>query len=529
MRKIRIVLKYLYEHNYSNRKIAKLASVSRRVVADYQDRFIKSEIGWPLPPDLSDDELESRLFPIESDQINSMPQMIDFANIHSELKQPNATLLGLHEEIVTSLGIDNVIGYSQFTRQYKKFKNSLRISLRQTYPHGEVVFVDYSGKTLSITDRKTGELQVVQIFVGVLGASLYTYAEATLTQKLHDWIESHCKMFEYFGGVPLLVVPDNLRSAVTKADRFFPIVNESYKKMCEYYGTEPFPARAYKPKDKSRAEAAVLLVQRWILFKLRKRKFFSLYELNVAIRDLLEGLNHKPFQKLHGSRFSLWIEHERFSLQPLPLSRYETAEWGKVRAGADYHVSVGDHIYSVPHIYKLHELEYRLTNSNVEIFFKGKIIATHSRSFEKSGCTTDDAHQTSEHKAVTNWSFEDSLDWAKSIGVATNQLFELQLPKLNNKTFGYRFLNAIKSLEKKYGSVRFEEACKYAVENKIYDTSTIKRILARNLDRLLSNNRSNANNEKQENVASSEHENIRGAEYFQKILNEEDIEKENLL
>lgn len=519
MLKIRDVLTCLFKDHLSIRKTAQYTGISRSAVSDYQSRFKKSTLSWPLPLDLDDVQLEAILFLKKKPKYQSVPYGgIDYSIIHTELKKKGATLIALYEEMLEQHSEPLPIGYTQFTRGYRQFVKQLRISLRHTYQFGQIAFVDYAGHTINITDPDSGETRTAQIFVGVLGASYYTFAEATWSQKLPDWIGSHTRMFQFFDGVPITVVHDNLRAAVTKANRLSPVINETYLAMCRHYETHPFAARAYKPKDKARAEAAVLLVERWILFRLRKQKFFSLAEANKYIRELLTKLNNKSFQKLNGSRFSQWIENEKLALQPLPAEMYEFAEWGKVRAGTDYHVNVDDHRYSVPSQYRSHELEYRLCSTVLELYNKRKLIAVHERSYVRSGITTEKSHRTPAHNAVATWDPDAALSWAREIGPSTERLFTIRLPKLNNHLFGYRFVNSIKKLARMFGNNRLEEVCAYAIRNGVLSSSGLREILAKNLDILFAASQTGMPIEDKDSHKTSDHENIRGAEYYNQIL-----------
>lgn len=522
MRRIRDALTCLYKDHLSIRQTAQYTGISRHTVSDYQSRFKETTLSWPLPPDLDDIQLEAILFPKSHNYPAAPYGGIDYSITHIELKKKGATLITLYEEMLEQqLGV-LPIGYTQFTRGYKQFVKQLRISLRQTYQFGKIAFVDYAGHTVNITDPITGETRTAQIFVGVLGASYYTFAEATWSQKLHDWVGSHTRMFQFFGGVPLTVVHDNLRAAVNKANRLSPVINETYLAMCRHYETHPFAARAYKPKDKARGEAAVLLVERWILFRLRKHKFFSLEEANKHIRELLGKLNNKSFQKLNGSRFSQWMENEKLALQPLPVETYQFAEWGKVRAGTDYYVYVDGHNYSVPNQYRSHEFEYRLTSTRLELYYKRKLIVSHTRSFVKGETTTEKSHRTAAHNAIAIWDPEAALSWACLIGPSTEQLFTIKLPKLNNHLFGYRFVNAIKKLENTFGRERLEEVCTYAIENGVHSSGALREILAKNLDRLFAASQTAEPSKNMESHKTSDHENIRGADYYNRILKDQE-------
>jgi transposase len=465
---------------------------------------------------MDDTALEKLLFQKPDPQVvKSVKSSIDFTVIHQEMKKRGATLIALHAEWLEQVEPAAAISYSQFARMYRDYKKSLRISMRHEEVYGGKLYVDYSGQTIDITDKDTGEERIAQVFVGVLGGSGYTFSEATWTQRSRDWIGSHTRMFEYFGGVSRVVVPDNLKAAVSKADRFSPVINESYKAMCRHYCIVPFPARGYKPKDKAYAEGGVLLVQRWILFRLRKRKFFTLDEANREIRKLLDQLNHKSFQKKAGSRHARWLESELPTLQPLPAYPYEFAEWGKVRAGIDYHVKIDNHYYSVPYQLRGQEFEYRLTDKSVELLFKGKSLVTHQRSFQAEKTTTLDAHRPAAHQAVQGWNQETALAWAASVGPSTKTALQEKLAQARGEFMGYRATQAMKSLAKVHGADRLEEACTYALTHNISKTADLRTVLDKRLDKLLTQDTTEAA------PPDVEHENIRGAHYYDRILNTE--------
>ncbi|MFZ3000338.1 MAG: IS21 family transposase [Undibacterium umbellatum] len=520
MRKIRDVLTCLYKNNLSERKTSQLTGISRPTVSEYRTRFKQSKLAWPLPDHVDDDILEALLFPSTAINKRKPEFELDYGVVDLEMKKKGATLQGIYNEITENFSDAPPLSYSQFTRNYSRFKKSLRISLRRTFQFGEVGFVDYAGHTISINDIATGKVKDAQIFVGVLGASLYTYAEATWTQKMHDWTESHVRMFQFFCGVPSEIVPDNLKSGVSKADLFMPMINETYMNLCRHYSTSPVPARAFKPKDKSRAEAAVLLVERWILFRLRKRKFFNLEDANKFIHQLLSKLNNKPFQKLEGSRHSRWDQYEKDALQPLPIERYEFSEWGKVRAGADYHATVDHHSYSVPYQYRNLKMEYKLTSTTIQFSIGRKTIASHLRSYVKGGVTTVPDHRPPNHGAYAGWSAEESQNWAQEIGPGAAEFFSIQLKKISGITLGYRFFNSMKKLEKEFGRSRLEEICVYAIKNNILDTARIRDMLNRKIDLSYFNSEGNAADNRSDAFRKSIHANIRGPEYYKKILGE---------
>lgn len=511
MRQIRDVLTYLFERRLSKVQTSKVVGIHRATVQKYLTRFHQSGLPWPLPPELDDAAFERLLFPINADAANQGVDDIDFAHTHAEMQKRGATLSVLYAEWLEQSTSPKPISYSQFCRQYKQYKKSLRISMRRTEVYGQNVYVDYSGMTINIVNRETGEVRTAQVFVGVLGGSSYTYCEATWTQRSRDWLGSHARMFDYFGGVPCVIVPDNLKAAVTKVDRFEPKINESYQAMCRHYRIAPLPARIYRPKDKAKAEGAVLLAQRWILFVLRRQTFFTLEEANRAIRTLLDQLNHKPFQKQVGSRYSRWLEHELPTLQSLPATPYECAEWGKVRAGSDYHVRIDGHSYSVPYQLRGKELDYRMTDKIVEFISNGKPVATHPRSFEADRTTTQATHQAPAHQAM-QWDRDSALAWAESVGPNTAAVLSAKIDKIKGDVMGYRVTQTMKSLLKAHGATRLEEACAYAHAHKLTLGSDLRTVLDKRLDRLFVQETSVAS------PSNIDHSNIRGAQYYDRLL-----------
>ncbi len=345
MRKVKEVLRLYHEKNLSTREIAQSLGIGRSTVHDYLDRALKAGLSWPLSPELDDASLEHRLFPTRAPVSSGKRQMPSMEYLNQELKKKGVTLQLLWDEYKQN----NPDGYqySQFCRLYHQWAEKLDPCLRQEYRAGEKLFVDYAGQTMEITDRETGEIREAQVFVATLGASNYTFAEASLSQNLPSWIESHIHAFEFFGGAPEILVPDNLRSAVTRSCRYEPDLNATYREMAEHYGTVIIPARVGKPRDKAKGESAVLQVERWALAPLRQRTFFSLPELNQALRVQLEILNRRPFEKLPTSRKVLFETLEKPALKPLPSDRFVLAEWKSAKVNIDYHIEVDRHYYSV--------------------------------------------------------------------------------------------------------------------------------------------------------------------------------------
>ena len=336
MRKIKEVLRLHQEIGLSERQIAKSCGISRSTVKDYLNRVQRAGLSWPLPSDLDDAQLENLLFPSIQPIAPENRGMPPLDYLYQELKKKGVTLQLLWCEYKQS----NPEGYqySQFCKRYQNWVDKLDVCLRQEYRAGEKLFVDYAGQTIPVQNPLTGQIQEAYLFVAALGASHYTFAEATFSQDLPSWISSHVHAFEFFGGVPEILIPDNTKTAVTHPSRYEPDLNPTYRDLAEYYGTVVIPARVAKPKDKAKVESAVLIVERWILAALRNHTFFSLSELNQAISQKLEELNNRPFQKLPTTRRTLFETLDRPALKPLPEKPYEYAQWKKARVNIDYHI-----------------------------------------------------------------------------------------------------------------------------------------------------------------------------------------------
>ena len=370
------------------------------------------------------------------------------------------------------------------------------------------MFVDYAGPTVDIVDPATGEAHPAQIFVAVLGASNYTFAEATHSQKLEDWTASHVRAFEYFRGAPELVVPDNLKSGVKKACRYEPLINDTYREMLAHYGTCALPARPGRPQDKAKVEAGVQIVERWILARLRKRAFHSLLELNLAIRELLGELNRKPFQKLPGSRLEKFAELDRPALRPLPETPYEYAEWRKARVHFDCHVEVAGCYYSVPFGLIKQQIDIRLTAKTVECFRQGKPVAVHVRRRGKGHYSTDAAHLPANHRAHLEWTPERLRRWANQIGPRTHALVDEMIDRREHPEMAYRSCLGLLGLVRSHSAERVEKACDIALKIGSPTRGSVASILREGLDRLPP--------EDDETVPElPEHANIRGAGYYQ--------------
>ena len=380
MRKVYDVLRLHHEAGLGNRQVARCLSISHSTVRDYLRRAKAAGLSWPLPEDLDESALDKLLFPPPAPASAHRP-LPNWPEVHRQMRRKGVTLQLLWQEYKTAH--PGGYQYSRFCQLYRQWQGQLDVVMRHDHKAGEKLFVDYAGQTAELVDPQTGEVRPVQIFVAVLGASNYTYAEATLSQALPDWIGSHVRAFSFFGGTPEIVVCDNLKSGVTSPHRYEPELNPTYQDLAMHYGVAVMPARVRKPRDKAKAEAGVQLVERWILARLRDRTFFSLTELNEAIAELLDELNDRPFQKMEGSRRSHFEEVDRPVLRPLPPEPYVFATWKKARVHIDYHVEIDGHYYSVPYRHVRQEVDVRLTDSTVEVFLQGQRIASHVRSFRR--------------------------------------------------------------------------------------------------------------------------------------------------
>ncbi len=503
MRKIREILRLKYEAGLSHRAIACACCVGVGTVSLYVTRAREAGLAWPLSEEMDEAALQARLLRRPRSPTGPRPQP-EVAHIHQELKRPSVTLHLLWMEYLEEH--PSGYRYSQFCEIYRRWAKKLHPSMRQRHRAGEKVFVDYSGKKPHLVDRRTGEEIPVELFVGVLGASSYTYAEATRSQELPNWITSHTRMLEFFGGSPEIYVPDNLKSGITTPCRYEAGVNRTYQELAEHYGAVVIPARSGKPRDKAKVEANVLVSQRWILAALRDRTFFSLAEFNEAIREKLIELNGRPMQHLGMSRRELYERLDRPALKPLPTERYQMAEWKPCRVNIDYHVEVDKNYYSVPYQLVGELLEARFTPMIVEVYFKSRRVASHRRLSGRGQASTLPEHMPSSHRAHAEWTPSRIIRWAEKTGPATGRLVAEILSRYRHPEQGYRACLGILRLGKRYGSERLEAAAARAEGLRSYSYRTIKNILSSGADRLPL--------EEESPDPTPEHANIRGAAYY---------------
>ena len=504
MRKIKEVLR-LRAEGRSDREVARSVKAARTTVRRIRRRAEEAGLSWPLPEDLTESGLEALLFPPPTAPGIYPRPAPDCPYIHAELRRKGVTLhlLWLEYKAVHPDGYQ----YSRFCDLFREWKGCLDPVLRQEHKAGEKIFVDYAGQTVPVVDPETGEVREAQIFVGVLGASNFTYAEATWTQTLPDWTASHVRMFGYFSGVSELLIPDNLASGVSKACRYDPEVNPTYRELASHYGTAVLPARPRRPRDKAKAEAGVLVAERWILAPLRNHTFFSLGELNREIRHLLDALNDRPFQKLDGTRRSLFESVERPALKPLPTTRYEYADWRKARVNIDYHISVEKHCYSVPHRLVGKQVEVRITASTLEVIHDGHRVAAHVRSRRNGGFTTDPSHRPKAHTEHLEWTPSRIIRWAGETGPHTGAVVTHILEERSHPEQGYRPCLGIMRLGERYSPERLEAACHRALVIRGISYRSIKSILEHDLDRVPLEEQATLD-------LPQKHDNLRGPDYY---------------
>lgn len=513
MNKLRDVLRLHFECKLSNRSIARALNISATTVGNYISSAQESKLLWSEIATIGDQDLMQHLeHNCKQIKTKTLKQQINFVHIHAELKRKGITRELLHEEYL-SASPSNPISYSEFCRQYRIFKKTLKPSMRQNHVAGERTFVDYAGPTVPIHNAHTGGVQCAMIFVGVLGASNFTFAEATFTRSLPDWIGSHVRMFNYFGGVTELIIPDNEKSGVTKACYYDPEVNPNYTALAAHYGTAVMPARPYHPKDKAKAEVGVQVVERWILAKLRHQKFFSLIELNQEIAKLLEELNDKPFKKLPGNRRSAYEELDKPALKCLPKIKYEYKVIKKAQVNLDYHVEVAKHYYSVPHHYIGKCVEYQLAENSVAFFCQGQRIAYHIRSNNVGQATTLTEHMPHAHLQHQQWTPQKFVSWSETVGIHTTTIAKYLIKHKPNPECCYRINLGFLNLAKKFGKSRLEEACKHAASHQLQSYTQIKSILETQSDKAPIA-AANDNDADQQTPPVCQHKNLRGATYY---------------
>lgn len=461
MRKIKDLLRLKYQQKLSHRQIATSLGISVGSVHEYLQRVQDANLTWPQAEQIPEAQLESRLFP----GLRALPEadtpLPDWQHVTRELTRKGVTLLLLWEEYQAHHPTG--LGYSQFCKRFAAYKATLDPRMCQTHKAGEKLFVDYAGQTVALTDPRTGQITPAQIFVATLGASSYTYAEATLTQSVPDWIGAHVRAFTFFGGTPALLVCDNLRSGITKACFYEPGVQRTYQEMAAYYACAVLPARVRKPRDKPKVESGVQSVEQRLLAPLRNQTFFSLATLNEALVAHLLALNTRPMQVTKQSRADLFATLDRPCLRPLPATPYEIGLWSRARVHLDYHIAHDDRFYSVPYTLLKQEVEVREAGNILEIFHKGERVASHPRQLHKYTRSTQIEHMPAAHQEVTRWSRTHLLERASRCGPQTLAVAEAILSRSEHPELGYRSCLGLLRLSEKHGNPQMEAACQQAL------------------------------------------------------------------
>ena len=481
MRRIRDVLRLKYGQGLSERQVAASLALSKTSVGTYLRRARQAGLRWPLPAGLDDDGLELLLFPAPPTVPAPDRPVPDWADIDRELRRPGVTRMLLWEEYRASC--PEGFAYTWFCTHYDAWKGRVRPTMRQTHVGGEKVFVDFAGDTIDVIDPENGEVRAMKLFVAAMGASNYTYAEAVASEGLEDWIGAHVRMFAFLGGVPKVVVPDNLKSAVLKADRYDPGLNRTYAEMAEHYGTAVLPARPRKPRDKAKVEVAVQVAQRWILARLRNRRFFSLAELNTAIRWLRDELNMRQMRGYGASRADLFATLDRPHLQPLPAEAYAFARWKRARVAPDYHVEVDSSWYSVPFGLIRAEVDVRVCGGIVEIFHKGQRVASHLRCPGRRSHVTEPDHMPSAHRRHAEWTPARMLAQAAKLGPSVTAFCEAVMADRPHPEQGFRTCMGVLALAKSHDAARLDAACRRGLTIKARSVASIRSILKNGLDR----------------------------------------------
>lgn len=507
--KIKEVLRLRYQNNLSYRQVEVLSGASKSSVSEYCRRFeiIPHTIEAALA--LSDDELEMLLHPEKKLRLrNGERPLPDLNYIHSELKRKGVTLLLLWQEYREKH--PDGYGYTQFGEHYRRYTSLISPSMRQIHYAGDKLFVDYSGSTVPIVDPKSGEISKAQIFVCVLGSSGYTFVHASPSQSTSDFIDSHNKAFGFYGGVPNIVVTDNLKAAVLSHKKGNVRLNESYADMGRHYGVALIPARPYRPQDKSHVELGVKGAQRWILARLRNHTFFSIDELNEAIGPLLDAYNAKVIRRLGKSRLDFFNLLDKPSLSPLPANRYIYREHRVSTVGVDYHIQLGSNHYSVPYTYVKKQVDVWYSSSSVTISYQGAVIAQHPRYDAPFHDSTLKEHMPPEHQYQhEKWNPQRFLTWSSSIGSDATALIQSIMETKTHVALGYKACMAILSFSKHYGKENLNLACKKALALNIHTVSGIETIL-KNKAYL----RDESTSQPVNNILNA-HEFLRGSSYFE--------------
>jgi transposase len=503
MRKIREVLRLTHTMGLSRRQVGEATGVGKSSVADYVRRAEAAGITWPIPDEIDDAELERRLFPTPDEAPKRAEP--EWPKVHRELKRRGVTLVLLWQEYQAEH--PGGYSYSRFCELHDRWRERISVTMRQTHVAGEKLFVDWAGDTTPVFDSATGQEHRAHIFVAALGASNYTYAEARWTETLPDWIGAHVNALAAIGGVPKALVPDNLKAGITKPSRYEPGINRTYQDLADHYGCVVLPARVMKPRDKAKVEVAVQIVERFVLAKLRCQRFFSLAELNSAIRDCVTTINGRVMRKIGKSRHELLETLDGPALTALPTTPYSYAEWKRARVAPDYHIEIAGHYYSVPSKLIREIVEARITDATVEIFHKGQRVASHALSAVRNRHTTTTEHMPSAHRRYAEWTPAKIMSEAAKVGPATVALFEAIMKARPHPEQGFRSCLGIVGLARSYGLTRLEAAARRGNDIGATSYGSIASILKHGIDKAFAT-------EPTPDAPPVRHGNIRGSGYY---------------
>ena len=505
--KIREILRLCLELKFSFRKASEALGVSKTTVGEYIAEFKRSGLSYQDITRMSDIEV-IELFEKNNKSSNPLYEELskDFHYYEKELTRTGVTLYLLWEEYIQ--GNKDGFSYSRFCHHYRMWKGKQKPGMHIDHKAGERMYADFTGKKMHVVDPVTGEIREAEIFVAILGASQLTYVEASFSQGLEDWIMLNENALRYFGGAPRGISPDNLKSAVTKACNYEPLINKTYNDLAQHYATVILPTRPGKPKDKSLVENAVTLVYQRIFARLRNMTFFSLGELNEAIWEELERHNDLFFQRRDISRRQLFEQIEKYELRPLPVERYELKHYQVARAEFNYHVYLKEdkHYYSVPHQYTGKSLKIIYTARNVEIYKDNKRIYFYRRNRRNYCYTTIKEHMPPQHQFINGWSPDRFIKWAETIGGSVKEFIKLMLDQKEHPEQAFRACMGVLKLGKKYEEEALQLVCKRAIE--------INSISYRFINNSLKNNTYKMEEENAKDLTLPFHDNIRGKDNY---------------
>ena len=506
MRQLRELLRLRLQADLSMRQIKDSLRISLGAVQKVISKAEAQGLSWASIEQLDDQQLARLFYPEADTRVSAALQLPDWVEVHQELRRKGVTKHLLWEEY-TQAYPNRSYSYPQYCFLYQDWLKKQKRSMRQTHKAGDKLFVDYAGQTVPIVQGDSGEVRFAQIFVAVLGASNYVFCEATWSQGLPDWLGSHARAFEFLGGVPKLIVPDNLKSGVSRACRYDPDINPSYQQLSAHYGVAIMPARPRKPQDKSKAEVGVQIIERWILARLRHQTFFSLTELNRCIRALLLEVNNKPFKQLKGTRQQWFEALDKPALAPLPKQAYQYTDIKTVKVNVDYHIQYDQHLYSVPHHLVGEKLELHAKAQLIELYFHNQRVTSHARHY-RPGTTTVAAHMPVRHEKHHQWTAGRLMNWAKDLGDDVLHWVQAQLQRKPHEQQAYRVCLGLLNLSRQYPAERLNKACAIANQHQLYRLKQIKSILQSKQDQLL------AESKQPPTLLPQDHENIRGPKSF---------------